>query len=180
MMKHEILIDGSNFFETIRQLNLDVDYALLRNYLTGNQKATRINYFTAVFEDDQQHRALQPLIDWLSYNGYNVISKPAKSNINAQGQEHIKGNMDVEIAVYGMQAAEYCDAITLFTGDGDFVSLVEAMQRKGVFVTVVSSTKTEPQPIVASDLRRQADNFVDIIDIKWHITKKPAIEKDDA
>lgn len=165
--KNEAFIDGSNFFSTIKMLGLHVDYARLRDYLFG-QGITRINYLTAIHEDDEQHRKLQPLADWMNYNGYRVISKPAKSKTASNGIVTIKGNMDVEIAVAAMQAADYCSSVALFTGDGDFVSLVNALQNKGVIVTVYSSTQTEPS-IIADDLRKIADRFVDIVDIRQYI-----------
>lgn len=169
MNKHEVFIDGSNFFTTTRALNISVDYMRLRSFLRG-MGVTRINYFTAVYEDEENFRKLQPMIDWLMYNGYNVVTKPAKEHINIAGKSHIKGNMDVEIAVWAMEASEYCDRITLFTGDGDFVELVKSLQRKGMHVTIVSSIETEPSTI-SDELRRQADDYMDVADIAYSIVK---------
>lgn len=164
---HEVFIDGSNFHATIKALNIRVDYAKLREWLLS-RGVTRINYLTAIFEDDDQVKTLQPLVDWLTYNGYNLIHKPAKAKTNSDGVRHIKGNMDVELAVGAMQTAEYCDEITLFTGDGDFVSLIRALQLKGCHVTVISSFQTEPS-VIADELRRQADTFIDVNDLRVQI-----------
>jgi uncharacterized LabA/DUF88 family protein len=78
--------------------------------------------------------------------------------------------MDVELAVDVMEMGGHVDHIVLFSGDGDFRRLVEAVQKKGVRVTVVSSIKTQP-PMVADELRRQADIFVDLGDLAPHIAR---------
>ena len=175
--KHEVFIDGSNFYATVRLLDLRVDYARLRDWLIS-KGTTRINYLTAIYEDEDGNRELQKLADWLAYNGFTIISKPAKAKTNTAGERHIKGNMDVEIAVFALQAGEYCDEITLFTGDGDFISLVKALQQKGVKVNVASSVKTQPQPIVADELRKQADVFIELADIVYLIEIKNEVESD--
>ena len=114
-----------------------------------------------------------PLIDWLDYNGYTVVTKATKEFIDASGRRKVKGNMDIELAVDAMELAEHVDQIVLFSGDGDFRSLVEAVQRRGVRVTVVSTISSQP-PMIADELRRQADVFTDLTELRSKIGRAPA------
>jgi uncharacterized LabA/DUF88 family protein len=112
------------------------------------------------------------LIDWLDYNGYAVVTKPAKEFVDSLGRRKVKGNMDIELAVDAMEMAGTIDHIVLFSGDGDFRSLVEAVQRRGVRVSVVSTITTQP-PMVADELRRQADEFIDLVQLVGKIGRDP-------
>ncbi len=158
--KLAIFIDGSNLFATAKSLNFDIDYSRLRRYFADRSRLLRANYYTALIED-AEYSPLRPLVDWLDYNGYTMITKPTKEFTDDRGEKKIKGNMDMELAIDMMGMAEHADHIVLFSGDGDFRRLVESVQRKGVRVTVVSSTKTHPS-MVADELRRQADSFIEI------------------
>jgi uncharacterized LabA/DUF88 family protein len=120
----------------------------------------RAFYYTALIED-QDYSPLRPLIDWLDYNGYSVVTKPAKEFTDAQGRRRIKGNMDIELAIDAMEMAPNIDHLVLFSGDGDFRRLVDAIQRKGKRVTVISTTRSQP-PMIADELRRQADQFIEL------------------
>jgi len=132
----------------------------------------RAFYYTAVIED-QEFSSIRPLIDWLDYNGYTVVTKPTKEFVDQAGRRKIKGNMDIELAVDAMELAGHIDHMVLFSGDGDFRSLIEAVQRRGVRVSVVSTTSTQP-PMIADELRRQADQFVDIVELQPKISRDPA------
>src|SRR4029450_5002943 len=123
--------------------------------------------YPAVIED-QEFSSIRPLIDWLDYNGYTVVTKPTKEFVDQTGRRKIKGNMDIELAVDAMELAGHIDHMVLFSGDGDFRSLVEAVQRRGVRVSVVSTTSTQP-PMIADELRRQADIFLDIVELQSKI-----------
>jgi uncharacterized LabA/DUF88 family protein len=127
----------------------------------------RALYFTTIVED-QESSPIRPLVDWLEYNGYTVVTKPAKEFTDASGHRKVKGNMDIELAVHAMELAEHVDQIMLFSGNGDFRSLVEAVQRRGVHVTVISTMST-PSPMIADELRRQADVFTDLADLRAKI-----------
>ena len=116
--------------------------------------------------DDQQSSSIQPLID----NGYTVVTKTIKEFVDQTGHRKIKGKMDIELAVDAMEIAPHIDQMVLFSGDGDFTRLVEAMQRRGVRVTVVSATSTQP-PMIAQELRRQADEFIDIKALQNRISR---------
>ena len=132
----------------------------------------RAFYYTAIIED-QEFSSIRPLIDWLDYNGYTVVTKATKEFIDASGRRKVKGNMDVELAVDAMELAEHIDQMVLFSGDGDFRSLVEAVQRRGVHVTVVSTISSQP-PMIADDLRREADVFTDLVELKSKIGRDPS------
>ena len=167
--KTALFIDGSNFYAATRLLNMDVDYAKLHAHFSQNANLIRAYYYTALIED-QEFSSIRPLVDWLDYNGYTLVTKPAKEFKDDQGRKKIKGNMDIELAVDVMDLAEHMDHAVIFSGDGDFRSLVEAVQRRGVRVTVVSTLKSQP-PMVADELRRQADTFVDLDDLRKQMAR---------
>lgn len=166
--KTAVFIDGSNFYVTIKQLGIRVDYKRLLSYLHENYDVLRVYYFTALRTGPDNHMSIMPLIDWLDYHGVAVITKSTKEQINAQGVRVIKGNMDIEMAVTMLEIAPHIDTAILFSGDGDFVSVVECMQRRGVHVKVASTIAINP-PMCADDLRRQADAFIDIAELATEI-----------
>lgn len=159
-----IFIDGANLHSTTRALRFDIDFSRLRTHFENQGRLIRANYYTALIEQDD-YNPLQPLVDWLDYNGYSLVTKPAKEFTDDQGRKRIKGDMDIEIAVDMIEAADYLDHIILFSGDGDFCRAVKAAQARGVRVTVVSSLKTRPA-MIADELRRAADNFVELLDLE--------------
>src|SRR5688572_4924906 len=141
--KVSVFIDGSNLYAAARSLDFDIDYRKLLSWAADSGRLVRAFYYTALIED-ADYSPIRPLVDWLDYNGYTMVTKPTKEFVDAQGRRKIKGNMDIEIAVDMMEMADNVDHIILFSGDGDFRRLVEAVQRKGVRVTVVSSIQTNP------------------------------------
>jgi uncharacterized LabA/DUF88 family protein len=167
-----LFIDGANLYATAKSLQFDIDYRKLLHYFRSRARLLRANYYTALM-DDAEYSPIRPLIDWLDYNGYRVITKPAKEFTDSLGRRKVKGNMDIELAVDVMQLADQLDHIVLFSGDGDFRSLVEAVQKRGRRVSVISTLVTRP-PMVADELRRQADQFVDISELKPEIGRNPA------
>jgi uncharacterized LabA/DUF88 family protein len=159
-----LFIDGSNLYAAARALNFDIDYRKLLDEFRKRGVLIRAYYYTALVED-QEYSPLRPLVDWLDYNGFTLVTKAAKRYTeHATGVVRTKGNMDIEIAVDMMELASRVDHMVLFSGDGDFRRLLEAVQAKGVRVTVVSTTKSQP-PMVSDDLRRQADTFVELADL---------------
>ena len=159
-----IFIDGANLYATARALGFDIDYRRLLKEFQDRGALLRAFYYTMVMED-QEYTSIRPLIDWLDYNGYTVVTKATKEFVDAGGRRKTKGNMNIELAVSAMELAGHIDAMVLFSGDGDFRSLVEAVQRRGVHVTVVSTLASQP-PMVADELRRQADAFIDLAELK--------------
>ena len=170
--KIALFIDGANLYATAKSLGFDIDYKRLLQEFQGKGYLLRAYYYTALAED-QEYSSIRPLIDWLDYNGYTVVTKPTKEFVDITGRRKIKGNMDIELAVDVMQMAESVDHIVLFSGDGDFRSVVEAVQHKGRKVTVVSTLSTQP-PMIADELRRQADHFIDVASLQSRIGRDPA------
>jgi uncharacterized LabA/DUF88 family protein len=162
--KIALFIDGANLYATAKALGFDIDYRKLLKEFQSRGYLMRAFYYTALVED-QEYSSIRPLIDWLDYNGYSVVTKPVKEFTDATGRRKVKGSMDIELAVDAMELANHIDHMVLFSGDGDFRSLVEAMQRKGVRVAVISTVTTQP-PMVADDLRRQADEFIDLASLQ--------------
>jgi uncharacterized LabA/DUF88 family protein len=174
MEKTAIFIDGANLYATAKTLGIDVDYKRLLQHFKANSRLVRAHYYTAIIED-QEFSSIRPLLDWLQYNGYQLVTKATKEFIDSTGRRKVKGNMDIELAVDAMELAEHVDRIVLFSGDGDFRSLVAALQRRGVHVTVVSTISSQP-PMIADELRRQADEFIDLKD-KLDAWGRPADER---
>lgn len=175
--KVAIFIDGSNLYAAAKSLDFDIDYKSLLKWASTRGRLVRTFYYTALI-DDQEYSPIRPLVDWLDYNGYSMVTKPTKEYTDSQGRKKIKGNMDIELAIDMMEMADRVDHIILFSGDGDFRRLVEAVQRKGVRVTVVSSIKTSP-PMVADDLRRQADHFLDLDILADYIARESVADIDE-
>ncbi|OAP41248.1 labA-like protein [Sinorhizobium glycinis] len=169
--KIALFIDGANLYATSKSLGFDVDYRKLLSAFQKRAYLLRAYYFTALIED-LEFSSIRPLIDWLDYNGYTVVTKPAKEFTDAQGRRKIKGSMDIELAIGAMEQCHVIDHFVLFSGDGNFTTLVEALQRRGRKVSVVSTLSTQP-PMIADELRRQADHFIDLISLRSEIDRHP-------
>ena len=159
-----LFIDGANFYSAARGLNIDIDYRKLLDEFKKRGVLIRAYYYTAIAEDEEDYSPIRPLVDWLDYNGFSMVTKAARSYTDAAGRKKWRGDMKIEMAVDIMEMAGHADHIVLFSGDGDFRRLVEAVQARGVRVTVVSTVKSQP-PLASDDLRRQCDCFVDLNDL---------------
>ena len=166
-----LFIDGANLYAAAKSLGFDIDYKLLRQEFMRRGKLLRAFYYTALLESED-YSPIRPLVDWLHYNGFTMVTKPAKEFIDSQGRRKIKGNMDIELTVDAMELAPRMDHAVLFSGDGDYKSLVESLQRQGVRVSVVSTIRSQP-PMIADELRRQADNFIELDELKDVIGRTP-------
>jgi uncharacterized LabA/DUF88 family protein len=167
-----LFIDGANLYSAARSLGFDIDYRRLLKVFREKGRLVRAYYYTALVED-QEYSPIRPLIDWLDYNGYTMVTKPTKEFTDAMGRRKLKGNMDIELAIDVLEMAEHLDHVILFSGDGDFRRLVEAVQRKGLRVSVVSTIKSSP-PMVADELRRQADDFIELSELAPLIARNPS------
>src|SRR5689334_2935553 len=165
-----VFIDGANLYAASRALGFDVDYKNLLAYFRQQAYLVRAYYYTALLETEE-YSPLRPLVDWLGYNGYSVVTKPAKEFTDATGRRRVKGSVDIEMAVDVLDLTPHLDHVVIFSGDGDLRRLVESVQRRGVRVTVISTIRTQPT-IIADDLRRQADAFIDLADLAEHITRR--------
>jgi uncharacterized LabA/DUF88 family protein len=164
-----LFIDGANLYSASRALGFDIDYKKLLSLFQNKGRLIRAFYYTALVEE-QEYSPIRPLIDWLDYNGYTMVTKPIKEFTDAQGRRKVKGSMDIELAIDMMEMADRLDHVVLFSGDGDFRRLIEAVQRRGIRVTVVSTIRAQP-PMISDDLRRQADAFVELQDLMPQIQR---------
>ncbi|NPD14553.1 NYN domain-containing protein [Xinfangfangia sp. D13-10-4-6] len=166
-----LFIDGSNLYAAAKALGFDIDYKLLRMEFMRRGKLLRAFYYTALLENEE-YSPIRPLVDWLNYNGFTMRTKPAREYTDSMGRRKVKGNMDIELAVDAMELASRLDHIVLFSGDGDFRPLVESLQRQGVRVSVVSTIRSQP-PMISDELRRQADNFIELDELRDVIGRPP-------
>lgn len=166
-----LFIDGANLYSAAKALAFDMDYRKLLEEFRKHGRFIRASYYTALVED-QDFSPIRPLVDWLDYNGYTLVTKPAKEYTDGTGRRRFKGDMDVELAVDLLQAATFVDHAFVFSGDGDFVAAIEAVQRKGMRVSVVSTIKSNP-PMASDDIRRAADNFVELADLTSLVGRLP-------
>jgi uncharacterized LabA/DUF88 family protein len=164
-----LFIDGANLYSAARALGFDIDYRRLLKVFREKGRLVRAYYYTALVED-QEYSPIRPLIDWLDYNGYTMVTKPTKEFTDPMGRRRVKGNMDIELAIDMLEMAQHMDHAILFSGDGDFRRLVEAVQRRGVRVSVVSTIRSSP-PMASDDLRRQADSFVELQELAPSIAR---------
>ena len=164
-----VFIDGANLYAAARGLGFDIDYRRLLELFANKGRLVRAFYYTALVENEE-YSPIRPLVDWLDYNGYTMVTKPTKEFTDAFGRRKIKGNMDIELAIDVMEMSDRVEHIVIFSGDGDFRRLVEAVQRKGVRVSVVSTMRSQP-PMVADELRRQADNFIELQELAAMISR---------
>jgi uncharacterized LabA/DUF88 family protein len=167
--KIALLVDGANFNATAKVLGFDIDYTRLLTEFSSRGALVRALYYIALIED-HDGPSIRPLVDWLDYNGFAVVTKPVKELFDDNGRRRVSGSMDIELVVDAMELAEHVDEIVLFSGDGDFRPLVEAVQRRGVRVTVVSTISCRP-PMIADALRRQADVFTDLVELRSKLSR---------
>ena len=172
--KTAFFIDGANLYKAARNLGFDIDYKNLLAKAQAGCQLIRASYYTAIQEDrDQDYSPLRPLVDWLDYNGYRMVTKTTREFTDQQGRKRFKGSTDIELAVDMMQLADRLDHIILFSGNGDFRRAIEAVQAKAVRVTAVSTVKSAP-PMASDELRRQADSFIDLADLEEIIGRSGA------
>jgi uncharacterized LabA/DUF88 family protein len=170
-----VFIDGANLYSSAKTLGFDIDYKRLLEEFQRRGSLVRAFYYIAVHES-QEYSSIRPLIDWLGYNGYTVVTKPAKEFVDAGGRRRIKSSMDVELAIDAIELARRLDQIVLFSGDGDFRPLVEALQRRGIRVTVISTISSRP-PMLSDELRRQADVFTDLVELRSRLGRDPPVAR---
>jgi len=164
-----LFIDGANLYGAARNLDFDIDYKKLLQLFRDKTQLVRAYYYTVLIED-QEYSPIRPLVDWLDYNGYTLVTKPAKEHTDPTGRRRIRNSINVEMAVDMLELSDRLDHIVLFSGDGGFRRAIEAIQRRGPRVTVVSTLRTNP-PLAADEIRRQADSFVDLTELRSEIER---------
>lgn len=165
-----VFIDGANLYATAKALDFDIDYKKLLLLFKSKSSLVRAYYYTVLIED-QEYSPIRPLVDWLDYNGYTLVTKPAKDYTDSTGRRRIRNSIDVELTVDVMEMAGKVDHIVLMTGDGGYRRLIEAVQRLGTKVTVISTVSVSP-PLIADEIRRQADSFVDLASLRGEISRQ--------
>lgn len=158
--KVAMLVDGSNLYAAAKSLEFDIDYRELLHWVSERGRLVRASYYTTLVENDD-YSPLRPLVDWLDYNGYRMVTKTVKEYTDPAGRKRYRGSVDVDLAVDLVDLASHVDHLLLFSGDGDFRRAVEAAQNRGARVTVISTIEGET-PSISDELRRQADNFLDL------------------
>ena len=166
-----LFIDGANLQAAARAIGLDIDYGKLLEEFGGRGNLLRATYYTVIIED-QEYSSVRPPVDWLEYNGYTVVTRIIEDPFDDRSRNKARSNIRVRLAVDALELAEYIDHMVLFSGDGDFRALVEAMQRHGVYVAIVSTVASRPS-MVAAELRRQADAFTDLTELQSRIRRDP-------
>lgn len=167
-----LFIDGVKLYYAARGLGFDIDYKRLLDLFRSQGVLVRAYYYTALLED-QEYSPLRPLIDWLDYNGFTVVTKPAKEFTDASGRRRVKGDIEIDLTVDALELSDNLDHIVIFSGDGDLCPLVAAAQRKGKRVSVVSTIRTTPQ-MISDDLRRMADQFIELDHLRAKIARAPS------
>jgi uncharacterized LabA/DUF88 family protein len=159
-----LFIDGAYLYTATRELGFGVDYKRLFEVFAGRGRLVRAFHYSVVTENEEKP-SIRPLVDWLAYNGYTTVTKPVKDFTYSFDRCEI----GIELAVDVMAIADYVDHVIIFSGDGAFRRLAETVQRKGIRVSVVGTMRSSPS-MMADELRRQADNFIDLHDLKPHIS----------
>jgi uncharacterized LabA/DUF88 family protein len=170
--KVAMFVDGSNLYAAAKSLDFDIDYRQLLQWVAERGRLVRASYYTTLVENDD-YSPLRPLVDWLDYNGYRMVTKTVKEYTDHSGRKRYRGSVDVDLAVDMVELAASTDHLLLFSGDGDFCRAVAAAQARGARVTVISTIESGT-PSISDDLRRQADHFLDLKYLMPHIKRADA------
>jgi uncharacterized LabA/DUF88 family protein len=162
-----LFIDGANLHATARALGFELDFKRLLAMLREKGRLLSAHYYTTLIQNEEEFCSIRPLIDWLDYNGFTTVTKPVRQSADPDARR-TRGKIDVELAVDAMRLQSGLDHVLLFSGNGDFKSLVSALQELGKRVSVVSTLATQPA-MIADELRRQADQFIDLVDLQVQI-----------
>ena len=160
--KVAVLIDGAYLYALSRNLDFDIDYNRLLKWIGMRGQLLRASYYT-VIQEDQEYSPIRPLVDWLDYNGFKVITKTSKED-NTLHIRKKRPDIHVELSVDAMAIAKDVDHILLCAGDSDFTHLVKVLQTQGVRTSLFGTIQTSGQ-ITSDELRRHADYFIEMKDI---------------
>lgn len=176
-----LFIDGANLYAAIRTIGFSMDFDKLLQVFEDNSDLVRAYYYASMLNDSRmtEQDPMRGLISYLSHNGYTTIVKTSKTYVDDTGRPRLKGNVDVDLTVGLLQAARFIEHAILFSGDGDFKPAVEAVQNQGVRVTVISTSRTSP-PMIADELWRQCDRFVDLEVLIPNITRQRISDYDNS
>lgn len=161
-----LFIDAGNLSYMSNALNMKIDFERFRMLFESRGNLVYAGYYTAVEEDDDGNRRLQPLLDFLSDHGYTLVTKPTKAYRQPNGSIKVKGNMDTEITYDMVDIGQHAERIVLVTGDGDFAYPVRNIIRKCTPVDVVASREAN---MLSGDLRKAASRVIDLVDMRKYI-----------
>lgn len=164
-----VFINGFNLYQCAKALGFEVDYSRMRDEFKVRGRLMRMGYYTTILDGDD-FSPQKPLFDWLSYNGYQLNLKPVREIVDPDGRKRVRGSIDVEMAVDILTMVDRLDHIVIFSGSSDLKAVVDAVKRAGVRVSVAATTRTNPA-MVSDDLRRSADNFIDLADLMDQISR---------
>lgn len=168
--KVAIFIDGGSTYAAAKSLNIDIDYKCLPAAICPKAKVVRAAYYTVAVERPDEFRPMQSLLDFLSYNGFIVTAREVREY---EGGRRERGSIAVDLALDALELSAHVDHVFILTGDLDFLPLIEGIQRRGRRVTIVSTVNA-----CADELRRQADTFIDLVDIKGIISRDLSTRKE--
>ena len=165
-----LFIDGDDTYAVLKSLHLELDFKSLRTYFLQRARLLRATYYAVVPENDA-YCTQMPLLDWLEYNGYSVV-KRAWQVEQATGRKKVP-NIYVDIAVDAINLAHAYDRAVFLSGDASLISVVRALKGAGKCTTVISSLSQTTPNVVSDLLRREADEFIDLLSLEGIYRPKP-------
>ena len=139
-----LFIDGSNLYAAAKSLGFDIDYKLLRQEFMRRGKMLRAFYYTALL-DNEEYSPIRPLVDWLNYNGFTMVTKAAKEYTDSQGRRKVKGNMDIELAVNAMNWPQALTILFCFPAMAIFARLSKACNVRAYGCLLSRPSAANPQ-----------------------------------
>lgn len=165
-----LFIDGYSLYQTVRAMDLRIDYKALRDLFASKGRLNRVQYFATVNDHDpDEFNPQRKTFDWLQYNGFDVQTIQTRSFTGSDGEIQYRGNASVLMTCYALKHAEHLDHVVILTGNADFAPLITALQERGTRVTMVSTIKNGS--LCSDQLRRSADDFIDLEDLRQQISK---------
>lgn len=150
-----VFVDGANHSEALNQANVKMNYRDFLRGLDGNHQIVAARYYSGVSDKDA-YKNVRDFLSVVSKAGFALVTKPIREFPDGT----VKGNVDIEIAVDIMAMVDRLDQVMLFSGDGDFIYLVNTIQQRGVYVTVCSH-----KPFASVELRESCNEFLEIRDL---------------
>jgi uncharacterized LabA/DUF88 family protein len=168
-----VFIDASNLWQAQKAKGKMFDYQKLKSFLKikFNVSEIQIFYYTAYPKEGTREESQDGKHKFFTYLkkglGFIVRKKELKriiqhNDIGDSVQE--KGNMDVEMTIDAIHFSSKYDTAILFTGDSDFLALVNYLRNGSKKVFVFSSKNN-----ISQELRTGADGYFDVLNIKEDI-----------
>jgi len=164
-----VFIDASNVWNAVKSVKKFIEYKVLKDYFRKNFSADKIEIFyydayprvgTRDYDLDGKHKFFTYLKKGL---GFTVRKKELKriSIVSENGESIIeKGNMDVEMTIDAMHSIQKYNIAVFFSGDADFLALVNYLKNAGKKVYIFSSKDN-----ISHELKTGGDGYFDLKDI---------------